>query len=168
MSPLALSDFALVTSLGAGQQATIDALRAGRSGLAPCEFDTLPIDAYAGEVPNLDTPLTGAWSAFDCRNNRLAALALAQDGFPEIVAAAKTRYGAARIGVFLGTSTSGILHTEARLPPAICRQALTTPAPITPTLWPISSAIFCVSKAPLSLFPPPAPPPQKSSPVLRA
>jgi len=112
MKPLALSDFALVTSLGAGQQATISALRAGRSGLTPCQFDTLPIDAYAGEVPNLDAPLTGDWSAFDCRNNRLAALALAQDGFLDTVEAAKTRYGAARIGVFLGTSTSGILHTE--------------------------------------------------------
>jgi 3-oxoacyl-[acyl-carrier-protein] synthase-1 len=112
MTPLALSDFALVTSLGAGQQATIEALLAGRSGLTPCQFDTLPIDAYAGEVPNLDTPLAGAWSAFDCRNNRLAALALAQDGFLDTVAAAKSRYGAARIGVFLGTSTSGILHTE--------------------------------------------------------
>jgi len=112
MTPLALSDFALVTSLGAGNQATIEALRAGRSGLAPCRFDTLPIDAYAGEVPNLDAPLAGTWSAFDCRNNRLAALALAQDGFLDTVAAAKSRYGAARIGVFLGTSTSGILHTE--------------------------------------------------------
>jgi 3-oxoacyl-[acyl-carrier-protein] synthase-1 len=112
MSPLALSDFALVTSLGAGRTATIDALRAGRSGLTPCRFDTLPIDAYAGEIPNLDVPLTGDFSAFDCRNNRLAALALAQDGFPETVAAAKTRYGTARIGVFLGTSTSGILQTE--------------------------------------------------------
>ena len=112
MTPLALSDFALVTSLGAGRQATIDALRTGRSGLAPCRFDTLPIDAYTGEVANLDTPLTGAFSAFDCRNNRLAALALAQDGFADIVAKAKARYGAARIGVFLGTSTSGILHTE--------------------------------------------------------
>jgi 3-oxoacyl-[acyl-carrier-protein] synthase-1 len=112
MTPLALSDFALVTSLGAGNQATIEALRAGRSGLSPCRFDTLPIDAYAGEVPGLDAPLTGDWAAFDCRNNRLAALALAQDGFLDTVEAAKTRYGAARIGVFLGTSTSGILHTE--------------------------------------------------------
>jgi 3-oxoacyl-[acyl-carrier-protein] synthase I len=113
MSGLALSGFALVTALGAGRQSTIAALRAGRSGLAPCRFDTLPIDAYTGEVPGLDAlPLTGEWSAFDCRNNRLAALALAQDGFLDTVAAAKSRYGAARIGVFLGTSTSGILQTE--------------------------------------------------------
>lgn len=112
MIPLALSDFALVTALGAGRAANLAALRAGRSGLAPCRFDTLPLDAYAGEVPGLDAPLNGAWAAFDCRNNRLAALALAQDGFIETMAAAIARYGADRIGVFVGTSTSGILQTE--------------------------------------------------------
>jgi 3-oxoacyl-[acyl-carrier-protein] synthase-1 len=114
MNALALSEFALVTCLGAGRAETLAALRAGRSGLAPCHFDTMPIDAYAGEVPGLDAlPLTGEWAGFDCRNHRLAALALAQDGFMETVAAAKARYGASRIGVFVGTSTSGILQTEA-------------------------------------------------------
>jgi 3-oxoacyl-[acyl-carrier-protein] synthase-1 len=113
MSAFALSDFALVTGLGAGTQENFAALREGRSALAPCCFDTLPLDAYTAEVPGLDAlPLTGEWAAFDCRNNRLAAFALAQDGFLDIVAAAKSRYGAARIGVFLGTSTSGILQTE--------------------------------------------------------
>jgi len=114
MNALALSEFALVTCLGAGRTETLAALRAGRSGLAPCHFDTLPLDAYAGEVPGLEAlPLSGEWAGFDCRNNRLAALALAQDGFMETVAAAKARYGASRIGVFVGTSTSGILQTEA-------------------------------------------------------
>jgi 3-oxoacyl-[acyl-carrier-protein] synthase-1 len=113
MSVLALSDFALVTCLGAGRSATSAALHEGRSGLAPCRFETLPLDAYAGEVPGLEAAkLTGNWAAFDCRNNRLAALALAQDGFMDTVAAARERYGAARIGVFIGTSTSGILQTE--------------------------------------------------------
>jgi len=49
---------------------------------------------------------------FDCRNNRLALLGLAQDGFAGAVRAASEKYGAQRIGVFLGTSTSGILETE--------------------------------------------------------
>ena len=50
--------------------------------------------------------------AFDCRNNRLALLALEHDGFLAAVAAARQRLGAARIALFLGTSTSGILSTE--------------------------------------------------------
>jgi hypothetical protein len=49
---------------------------------------------------------------YDCRVNRLAMLALEQDGFAAAVEGARERYGAARIGVFLGTSTSGILDTE--------------------------------------------------------
>ncbi|HVE22264.1 MAG TPA: beta-ketoacyl-[acyl-carrier-protein] synthase family protein [Acidocella sp.] len=114
MSRLALSDFALVTCLGAGRAETLAALRTGRSGLAPCHFDTLPLDAYTGEIQGLEAlPLQGEWAGFDCRNNRLAALALAQDGFMDTVAAARARYGATRVGVFVGTSTSGILQTEA-------------------------------------------------------
>jgi 3-oxoacyl-[acyl-carrier-protein] synthase-1 len=113
MTALALSSYTVTTCLGAGLAPTLAALREGRSGLAPCGFETLPIAAYAGEVAGLDAlPLTGAWAGYDCRNNRLAALALAQDGFVAQVAAARERYGAARIGLFLGTSTSGIQETE--------------------------------------------------------
>jgi 3-oxoacyl-[acyl-carrier-protein] synthase-1 len=112
-SALALSDFAIVTSVGAGPAQSLAALREGRSGLAPCTFDTLPFPAYTGEVAGLDDePLAGALAGYDCRNNRLAAAALRQDGFLATVAAARERYGAARIGVFAGTSTSGLLQTE--------------------------------------------------------
>ena len=51
-------------------------------------------------------------AAFDCRNNRLADIALRTDGFADAVAAARARYGAGRIGVVVGTSTSGILAGE--------------------------------------------------------
>ena len=52
-------------------------------------------------------------AAFSCRNNKLAELALRQDGFLDGVGGATVeRYGAARIGLFVGTSTSGILQTE--------------------------------------------------------
>src|SRR5215470_1712144 len=114
MQPLALSHFSLVTSLGAGQQATLAALREGRSGLEPCTFESLPLPAYVGRVRELDDfSLTGQAAQFNCRNNRLAALALYEDGFRGAAAAARDRYGADRIGVFLGTSTSGMLETEA-------------------------------------------------------
>lgn len=114
MPPLALSDFTVVTSLGAGRARTIAALREGRSGLAPCAFDRLPFPTYTGEIAGLDANgLDGELAAFDCRSNRLAALTLQQDGFRQSVAAARERYGAGRIGVFLGTSTSGIRQTEA-------------------------------------------------------
>lgn len=114
MQPLAVSGFCLVTSLGAGREATLAALRTGFSGLTPSTVEHAPSPAYVGEVPGLEAiELGDALAGFDCRNNRLAAVALRQDGFTEAVAGARRKYGAERIGVFLGTSTSGILQTEA-------------------------------------------------------
>lgn len=111
MRALALSRFSLVTSLGIGAAATATALRQGRSGLAPNHFAALA--TYVGAVAEIDErPLTGDDARFDCRNNRLAATALEADGFSDAVAGARERYGADRIGVFVGTSTAGILQTE--------------------------------------------------------
>jgi 3-oxoacyl-[acyl-carrier-protein] synthase I len=102
-----------VSSMGAGRDAIVSALREGTSGLVPCRFETVDLRTYVGEVQGLDGwRLQGKLARFDCRNNRLAQMALAQDGFEAAVDAAKLRYGASRIGVFLGSSTSGILHTE--------------------------------------------------------
>jgi 3-oxoacyl-[acyl-carrier-protein] synthase-1 len=113
MQPMAVTHFTSVTSLGAGTAALIDALRGRRSGLAPCNFETVALDTYVGQVPGLDGWRVRADLAdFDCRNNRLAQVGLEQDGFAAAVATARARYGAARIGVFMGTSTSGILQTE--------------------------------------------------------
>ena len=112
MAPLALRDFTLATCLGAGRGPTVDVLRAGASGLSPCRFAGVFFPTHVGEVFGLDQPLRGDFAGFDCRNNRLAALALGQDGFTASLAAARERYGAARIGVFLGTSTSGLRRAE--------------------------------------------------------
>ena len=73
----------------------------------------MDLATFAGEVADVDAvQLPAALSAFDCRNNRLAYLGLMQDGFADAVAAASRKYGAQRIGVLLGTSTSGIWQTE--------------------------------------------------------
>src|SRR5262245_15148560 len=91
---LALSHFCVVTTLGAGRAATVAALRNGASGLTPCSFDGVPVPTFVGEVPGLETAeALGNLGAFDCRNNRLAAYALAQDGFEEAIASARGRYG---------------------------------------------------------------------------
>ena len=113
MTPLAITHHTLVTALGHGREATFAALREGRTGLARRGFETADIGSWLGVVDGLDEM---AWredlAAFDCRNNRLAELALRADGFAGAVRAAAARWGAQRIGVFLGTSTSGILQTE--------------------------------------------------------
>jgi 3-oxoacyl-[acyl-carrier-protein] synthase I len=113
MQPLVVSSYTTANCLGAGRDALYRAVRDRRTGLAPCAFETVDLETYVGQVPDAElTPLRDDLSEFECRNNRLAQLGLRQDGFEQDVARARERYGAARVGVFLGTSTSGILQTE--------------------------------------------------------
>lgn len=113
MTPLALSAYTLTTCLGRGIDATREALRAERSALAPCTFETVRLDTWIGEVAGVDEQrLPEALARYDCRNNRLTLMGLETDGFGDRVREAVARYGADRVGVFLGTSTAGILQTE--------------------------------------------------------
>jgi 3-oxoacyl-[acyl-carrier-protein] synthase I len=113
MQPLSMTEFTATSCIGRGVAPTLSTLIGQRSGLAPCEFETVRINTYVGEVPGVDAlRLPAALRKFDCRNNRLAELGLRQDGFLEAVQAAAARWGHRRVGVFIGTSTSGILETE--------------------------------------------------------
>jgi 3-oxoacyl-[acyl-carrier-protein] synthase-1 len=78
-----------------------------------CDLVFADLDTHVGEVAGLDDiRLPPALTHYDCRNNRLAYLGLCQDDFEQAVARAREHYGANRIAVILGTSTSGILRTE--------------------------------------------------------
>src|ERR1043166_6609086 len=113
MKPLSLCAYTMTSCLGAGLEASRRELRAGRTGLAPLDFETVALDTYAGEIEGIDhVGVPAKLAGFDCRNNRAAELGLAQDGFADAVEASKREHGADRIGVFIGTSTAGILHTE--------------------------------------------------------
>jgi 3-oxoacyl-[acyl-carrier-protein] synthase-1 len=110
---LRVAAFTMTTALGEGNAPALAALQAGRSGLACKRFETVEFESHLGEVEGLeDAPLPPELAQFECRNNRLANLALAQDGFADAVRGAIARHGPERIGVFLGTSTSGILSSE--------------------------------------------------------
>lgn len=113
MEPLAITGMATANSLGLGLAATWEALRNGRSTLRPNDFQDTTVKTYIGRIDELEeAPITGDLAEWDCRNNRLAWLGLQQDGFEQAVEAARRRYGAKRIGLLLGTTTSGILETE--------------------------------------------------------
>ena len=113
MKPLLLTQFTATSCAGRGLDATLAALREQRGGLSPCRFERATLDTWIGEVEGVnDEPVRADLRDFDCRNNRLAQLGLTQDGFAQAVAAAAQRYGAERVGVFIGTSTAGILETE--------------------------------------------------------
>lgn len=113
MKPLQVTAYTATTALGRGKAAMLEALRRGKGGLKANDFDRAELRAWIGRVAGLEeAPIGGALAEFDCRNNRLAQIGLAQDNFQEMVLGAKNKYGAKRIAVLLGTSTSGILRTE--------------------------------------------------------
>jgi 3-oxoacyl-[acyl-carrier-protein] synthase-1 len=113
MTPLLLARFTAVSAIGCGLAETLRALEQERSGLTPCAFETVDIETHLGEVPGVDaTALPEPLRAFDCRNNRLAQLGLMQDDFAAAVGRSAQKWGRRRVGVFLGTSTSGMLQTE--------------------------------------------------------
>jgi 3-oxoacyl-[acyl-carrier-protein] synthase-1 len=85
----------------------------GRSGLGRCEIADLPFDCFVGRVPDVEAlAFPNDVAEFDNRANRLALAALQSDNFRSLVDDAKARYGAARFGVIMGTSTSGIEKLE--------------------------------------------------------
>lgn len=113
MKPLLLSHFTATSCIGQGLHQTIAALEQKHSGLAKCTFETVDLDTFIGEVAGVDdVKIAPPLAHFDCRNNRLAQLTLEQDDFASAVKSAIEKYGNDRVGVFIGTSTSGILQTE--------------------------------------------------------
>jgi 3-oxoacyl-[acyl-carrier-protein] synthase I len=113
LKPLLLKTYTATSCIGKGVAATLRTLLERRSGLSMCNFETVDIDTHIGEVAGVDEArLPEELFKFECRNNRLAELALHQDGFFDAVERAAERWGRRRVGVFLGTSTAGILQTE--------------------------------------------------------
>ena len=109
-----LNDCAIVCALGSGREEVarrlLDEARSGLRVSDACSPGrALPVgrvDAALPGVEHLPLPLRS-------RNNRLALAALAQ--LRPAAEAAIARYGAARVGVVIGTSTSGVGETEMAL-----------------------------------------------------
>jgi 3-oxoacyl-[acyl-carrier-protein] synthase-1 len=126
MPPLAIRAYSATTALGRGLAAQQQALAQRRGGLRRNDFgpnaeNGQPLDCWIGRVDGLETEaLPARFSQWECRNNRLAWLALQQDGLLDAVATLRTRHGAERVALVLGTSTASIGATEeayARLQP---------------------------------------------------
>ncbi|AOK02296.1 beta-ketoacyl-[acyl-carrier-protein] synthase family protein [Burkholderia vietnamiensis] len=118
-----LSAPGMINALGATTDAIVDALGRGVApGMAP-RADA-PAGGWVGRVTApLECAPPAALAHFDCRNNRLLLAALAQ--IQPLVDAALARYGPRRIGVVIGTSTSGVDAAEH----ALARRAATGAMP---------------------------------------
>ncbi|WP_322004213.1 beta-ketoacyl-[acyl-carrier-protein] synthase family protein [Paraburkholderia tropica] len=112
--PVYLHALGMVNALGDDVSAIAAALARGEApGMGPIR--TRIGEAFAGRVlASLDQAAfapPAALAHYDCRNNRLLLAALAQ--IRPAIDAACERFGAGRVGVVLGTSTSGIGAVEA-------------------------------------------------------
>ena len=113
IAPLRITAFTACSAAGADKRELLGALRAGRTGLRPNSIPELPLSTWIGRVPGIeDQPLPRSYAQWESRNNRLAWMGLAADGFSDAVSAARRSYGPHRIALVLGTSTSSIGATE--------------------------------------------------------
>ncbi|MCK9395073.1 MAG: beta-ketoacyl-ACP synthase [Methylobacter sp.] len=109
---LYLNDVGLLCAVGNSKAEVLKRLLAGdRSGLASSgEFGTrCMVGAVTAELPEIDE----RYRIYNCRNNRLLLAALSQ--IEPTVSGMIARFGADRIGIVLGTSTSGVRNTELAL-----------------------------------------------------
>jgi 3-oxoacyl-[acyl-carrier-protein] synthase I len=111
--PLAVTAYTASCAAGNGRAALLEALRTRRSGLTANDFTGTPLPTWIGRVPGLEAqPLPDSLAPWECRNNRLAWHGLQADRFLQSVEQARERYGADRIALVMGTSTSSIGATE--------------------------------------------------------
>ena len=110
---LSLSASTVVHPSGHGNPALWEAVALGQSGLRQNHLDWCDLPCWLGAAPGVDDArLPPSLTDWDCRNHRLAWLALQDAPFRSAVALAVSRHGAHRVGLVLGTSTSGTRQTE--------------------------------------------------------
>ena len=110
-SPAHLSALGIVCALGRGKREVSQGLfRGDTSGLVLEDGWLAGRQARVGRVPGPIAPLPAPFAKDDSRNTRILLAALEE--IRDEVDAAITRHGRTRVGVVLGTSTSGIEATE--------------------------------------------------------
>jgi 3-oxoacyl-[acyl-carrier-protein] synthase-1 len=110
----ALTALGIINALGAGKKQVLDNLLAGTAPGMCIQAGWLPDRrCYTGTVLDRLPPVPSAQRTLDCRNNQLLLAALQE--IASDITAAISRYGSDRIGVVIGSSTSGILEGERAL-----------------------------------------------------
>ncbi len=113
IEPIHITAYTATSALGRGRMAHYAALRTRQTGLVDNDFTPEPLPCAIGRVAGLEqAPLPQALAQYECRNNRLAWLGLAADGFLDAAREAIARHGADRVALLVATSTSSIGSTE--------------------------------------------------------
>ncbi|MGR8999174.1 MAG: beta-ketoacyl synthase N-terminal-like domain-containing protein, partial [Gammaproteobacteria bacterium] len=111
---LYLNDLGILSAAGNNSRDILQHLLAGdRSGLVRTDEFSPGQPFFAGAV-RAELPEIGKkYSIYDCRNNQLLLAALSQ--IKPTVSSMIKKYGVDRIGIVIGTSTSGARNTELAL-----------------------------------------------------
>ena len=114
ISPVAVIAFSALSACGQGNKALYQALSKNQSALAPLELLDVPFKTYVGAITQPLHSLDPDLIDFDSRNSRVALTALndIDAGVRVAMEEVKSKYGSQRVGVVIGTSTSGLNETE--------------------------------------------------------
>ncbi len=107
--PYPVTATAVGNCLGPSAREVEAKLREGVSGLAPCRWQ-LPFQTFAGEFAGELSALPSSLASYDSRQARIS-LAVLSPMRPALDRA-RSRWGAERVALVIGTSTGGILETE--------------------------------------------------------
>lgn len=115
LPPLPITACSVLSACGPGTQSLYQALLDGQHRLHPPRLFDIDFPAYCGEIADeYLLELNPSLEEYSTRNARIALATINHpaDGLRGAVDQAIDRYGAHRVGIVLGTSTSGIYETE--------------------------------------------------------
>jgi 3-oxoacyl-[acyl-carrier-protein] synthase-1 len=133
---IVIVDYDATCAAGSGMDELRAALANQRSGLRANDFPGCDLPTWIGRVAAIDeyvfSPALAQWQS---RNNALIALGLQQGSLQQSLAKLVERFGSARIGVVMGSSTSSIDRSEeayrqlaqGQLPPQFLQEQVLNP-----------------------------------------
>ncbi|MFW5443912.1 MAG: beta-ketoacyl-ACP synthase [Methylococcaceae bacterium] len=114
IKPVSIAAYSSISACGLGNKALFQTLTEHKSSLAKLKLFEVPFATFVGEIKGELPEISAELEIYNSRNSRVALAALNHpaSGLREAVKTAKTRYGSHRVGVIVGTSTSGLYETE--------------------------------------------------------
>ncbi len=114
IKPVAITAHTTFNTCGLGNKTLSQALKQNQSSLSALTLFEIDFKTLVGEIKQPLATISNHLQAYQSRNAQVALTALnyPEDGFRPAIEKAKQRYGAERIAVIIGTSTSGLYETE--------------------------------------------------------
>jgi 3-oxoacyl-[acyl-carrier-protein] synthase-1 len=111
---VAITAYSTLNACGLGNQTLWHALQNNQCFLKPLRLFEVNFATVVGEIEQELAEISPKFIAYQSRNAQVALTALnyETDGLRVAIETAKQRYGAQRIGIIIGTSTSGLYETE--------------------------------------------------------